>query len=513
MTKPYLSVVVVGRNDDYGVNFLERLNTFICSLDYQVRNYSDLFELVIVEWNPLADRAPLKDVVIKTNNLNVRIITVPAEVHNTIGHTSPVLEFYGKNVGIRRAHGEFVLTTNPDILFTDELVDWLSQKNLRTGHYYRTDRHDFHGNGITQVSVGELIPFACSQTFVSHIVGTAESHDIEVVQPVKLKDLPSTPADSLGIHTNGCGDFILASKEVFFTVRGLFENPDVRYHMDSYSIIRLDSNRIKQVVVTAPLCIFHQDHERKPVDAWNVEEALRQGKTPGKTNWGLQNIELPEITNKRMETPQVEWKLETHAQDFQYMLTKTKFGHDTTDKHQLTFFALAMGISAKKILELGVRDGNSTMPWILAARELDGFVDSVDLEPTRWQCPELAQPYWKFTQSDAIKFLEDCVEEGTQYDLIYVDDWHSYAHVKRELELIEHMITPSGLVLLHDLMYNNSQPDYHMELNTTDAQWAEGGPYRAVAELDPNVWEWATIPSNHGMTILRKKSQTIRTVF
>jgi len=172
-----------------------------------------------------------------------------------------------------------------------------------------------------------------------------------------------------------------------------------------------------------------------------------------------------------------------------------------------------MSIGAKRILELGVRDGNSTMPWLLAAKELGGFVDSVDLEPTSWQCPDLLKSYWKFTQSDAIKFLEDCVTEETQYDLIYIDDWHSYAHVKRELELVENMITPSGIILLHDLMYNNSQPDYHMELNAADDQWAEGGPYRAVAELDPAIWEWATIPSNHGMTLLRKKSQTIRTVF
>lgn len=513
MSQPYLSVVVVGRNDDYGVNFLERLNTFICSLDWQVRNYPNLIELIVVEWNPQSDRAPLKDVLVKTNNLDIKIITVPPEVHSTIGHPSPVLEFYGKNVGIRRARGEFVLTTNPDILFSNELIEWLSTRKLRTGCYYRTDRHDFHGDGITQVSIGELIPFALSKTFVSHIVGAAESEDIPVVQPVELKDLPSTPPDSRGIHTNGCGDFILASKEVFFTVRGLFENPDVRYHMDSYSIIRMDANGIKQVTVTAPMCIFHQDHERKPTDSWSVEEALRLGKTPGKTNWGLQNVDLPETINKKMEQPKMEWKIETHAQDFQYMLTKTKFGQDTTDKHQLTFFALAMSIGATRILELGVRDGNSTMPWILAARELNGFVDSVDLEPTSWRCPELAQSYWKFTQSDAIKFLEDCVAKGTQYDLIYVDDWHSYAHVKRELELIEHMITPSGLVLLHDLMYNNSQPDYHMELETEDAQWAEGGPYRAVAELNPEIWEYATIPSNHGMTILRKKSKTIRTVF
>jgi predicted O-methyltransferase YrrM len=509
MTNPYLSVVVVGRNDDYGVNFLDRLNTFICSLDYQVRNYPDLIELIVVEWNPLSDRAPLTDVLPKTNNLGIRIITVPAEVHDKIGHPSPVLEYHGKNVGIRRAKGQFVLTTNPDILFTDELIEWFNQRILRVDSYYRTDRHDFNGEGIMQVPIGELVPFACSKTFLSHIITTSESTDVEIINPVALTDLPATPPDSKGIHTNGAGDFILASKEVFFTVRGLFESVEHRYHLDSYSVIRLNNNAIKQVVVTAPLCIFHQDHKRNSVDPWNVENAIKLGKTPGLTNWGLQNIELPERTNKKMEQVTVE----THGQDLQYMLAKTKYGHDTTDKHQLTFFALAMSIGAKRILELGVRDGNSTLPWLLSAKELGGFVDSVDLEPTNWQCPESINPYWKFTQSDAIKFLEDCVAQGTQYDLIYIDDWHSYAHVKRELELVEHMITPSGIILLHDLMYNNSQPDYHMELTTTDAQWAEGGPYRAVKELDPEIWEWATIPSNHGMTLLRKKSQTVRTVF
>jgi predicted O-methyltransferase YrrM len=504
MSQPYLSVVIVGRNDDYGVNFLDRLNTFIRSLDHQVRDYPDLIELVVVEWNPQPDRAPLKDVIVKTNNVDVRIITVPAEIHDTVGHPNPVLEFYGKNVGIRRARGEFVLTTNPDILFSNELIAWLSQRQLRLDSFYRTDRHDFDGEGIDQVPVDELIPFACSRTFASHI----DTGSINISSPANLADLPASTSGQI-LHSNGCGDFILASREAFFSARGLFESTTHRYHLDSYSLSRLKSRSLTQVIVTAPVCIFHQDHERKPVDPWDAAESEKIGQIPGATSWGLQNVNLPEWINRKMSQPQIK----TNPTDFQYMLAKTKFGNDTTDKHQLTFFALAMSIGAKRILELGVRDGNSTVPWILSAMELDGFVDSVDLEPTQWQCPDVAKSYWKFTQSDAIKYLEDCVANGTQYDLIYVDDWHSYAHVKRELELIEHMTTPSGIVLLHDLMYNNSQPDYHMELNTTDAQWAEGGPYRAVAELDPAVWEWATIPSNHGMTLLRKKSQTIRTVF
>lgn len=196
---------------------------------------------------------------------------------------------------------------------------------------------------------------------------------------------------------------------------------------------------------------------------------------------------------------------------FDLLLHKAKYGGDTTDQHLLTFFAVAVGMRAKTVLELGVRDGNSTLPWIMAMQETGGMVTSVDLEQTRWQCPAGCGPYWEFVQSDAIKFLQDRVAEGRTYDIIYVDDWHAYRHVRQELELINHLTTASGLVFIHDLMYDHSQPRYHTELDTKDAQWAEGGPYRAVAELDADKWEWSTIPVNHGMTILRKKSTEMRT--
>jgi hypothetical protein len=86
-----------------------------------------------------------------------------------------------------------------------------------------------------------------------------------------------------------------------------------------------------------------------------------------------------------------------------------------------------------------------------------------------------------------------------------VDDWHSYRHVKKQLELLDKLVGPSSIILLHDLMYGNTEPFYHADLTLTHGQWAEGGPYRAVAELDPQFWEWSTLPWNNGLTILRKK--------
>jgi len=192
------------------------------------------------------------------------------------------------------------------------------------------------------------------------------------------------------------------------------------------------------------------------------------------------------------------------------LLFKVKFGNQDSDRHVMTCFSIALQIHARRILELGVRTGNTTLPFLCAAQELGGMVHSVDLDATTFRCPEDLRVYWKFFQSDAIRWLEERGREGAQYDLVYIDDWHSYPHVRRELELIEPMITPSTVILLHDLMYSGAHPDYRSDPDCRDPQWEGGGPYRAVAELDPAVWEWSTIPVNHGLTVLRKKSGVIR---
>jgi hypothetical protein len=307
MTNPYISVVIVGRNDNYGVNFLDRINTFVRSLDHQVRNYPDLMELIVVEWNPLSDRAPLQDVLATTENLPVRIITVPAEVHATVGHRSPVLEFYGKNVGIRRARGQFVLATNPDIVFSNELIETLAQRNLNTNCVYRTDRHDFVSDGIDQAPVEKYVDFALEKAFQSHIMyedsaGIVSSMLVTFGQPVHdMTQLPGSNFTNQHVpHTNACGDFLLASKEVFFAVRGLFESTTVLAHMDSYSLCRLMQNGITQRMLTIPNTIFHQHHERNGLaEAWNPERVMAGSRSLGPINWGLLNIQLEEWNDQK----------------------------------------------------------------------------------------------------------------------------------------------------------------------------------------------------------------------
>lgn len=179
-------------------------------------------------------------------------------------------------------------------------------------------------------------------------------------------------------------------------------------------------------------------------------------------------------------------------------------GNGDSDKHLMTLFSIALGSKSKKILELGVRNGKTTLPLLLAAKINGGKVVSIDINDTTFTPPEDLKDYLEFIKMDALQYLKD-VSKEEPFDLIFVDDWHSYQHVKKELEYIDQMVSPRSIVLLHDLMYGNYTPHYHSDLTLTEGQWAEGGPYRAVAELNSQFWEFSTLPFNNGLTILRKK--------
>lgn len=190
---------------------------------------------------------------------------------------------------------------------------------------------------------------------------------------------------------------------------------------------------------------------------------------------------------------------------FSIFLNKTINGTSDSDQHLVTLFGITLQIKAKNILELGVRDGDTTEPMLTGVALNGGKITCVDINHTMWVCPDFFKPYYSFIQSDAIKFLEQEVEKQSYYDLVYIDDWHTGPHVKKELELIEKITDNKSIILLHDLMGCNTQPNYFYPINEAHGEWAYGGPYAAVKELDLSKWEWATIPVNNGLTILRKK--------
>lgn len=145
--RPYLSIVATARNDNHGGGLLHRMQLFVENVVGQCNRHGIDAELVLVEWNPPADRPRLADALTwpeDTGSCRVRIIEVPHEVHASLRHAErlPLFQMIAKNVGIRRAEGDFVLVTNIDLLFSDALMTWIARRRLEHGVLYRTDRYD-----------------------------------------------------------------------------------------------------------------------------------------------------------------------------------------------------------------------------------------------------------------------------------------------------------------------------------------------------------------------------------
>src|SRR5439155_21222927 len=143
--KPQLSVVATSRNDEHGGHLFARMQLFVDGLAEQAGRFRLPVELVLVEWNPPTDRPPLAEALRWAPNeyFLPRVITVPPDVHRTFPHADglPLFQMIGKNVGIRRSSAPFVLATNIDILFSDELFAFFGT-GLRPNAMYRVDRYD-----------------------------------------------------------------------------------------------------------------------------------------------------------------------------------------------------------------------------------------------------------------------------------------------------------------------------------------------------------------------------------
>ena len=129
-----ISVVVVGRNDNYGGDFTERLRT---TLDWNLSILPNP-ELIYIEWNQIPNKPSDCDWIVERFK-NAKCYIVPKEIHDTItaNPKMPVMEYFGKNVGIRKATNDWILLINSDILIGLDVVNNM-KKGLNKRYVYGT---------------------------------------------------------------------------------------------------------------------------------------------------------------------------------------------------------------------------------------------------------------------------------------------------------------------------------------------------------------------------------------
>lgn len=287
---PSLSVVATSRNDDHGANLLPRMQLFIDGLAEQAERFGLSLELLLVEWNPPADRPPLADVLRwrPSENFQPQVITVPREVHNALPNAErlPLFQMIAKNVGIRRARAPFVLATNIDILLSDELFAYM-RAGLEVNAMYRVDRHDVEARLDSSPLPTPAECRALPPIREHSLAGLRYPHGRPATQQAPP---PPAPQPLLGevsrlamaaldrvvlpkLHTSGCGDFTLTSREVWSAMRGYPEWPIFSWHIDGVVLYQAFAAGVRMVNLQPPMVAIHLEHGEG--SGWTPEGSRR----------------------------------------------------------------------------------------------------------------------------------------------------------------------------------------------------------------------------------------------
>jgi hypothetical protein len=251
---PYVSFVIYSRNDDYAGGQLRRMEQALNCLLGQLREYALDAEIVIVDWNPPDGHPTLADAVRLDEpapHVSVRFIEVPERYHRRRRdwERKGMCGVVANNVGIRRARGRFILPRTSDTLFSSELIEFLARRELREDRFYRCNRVD------TSPAVFERD----ASTDRESLLDACRKHAIVEHGFLQPANFPSIRP----LHTNGCGDFTLASREAWRRIRGSREWLSVMaLDVDGLSLHALASLGLQEEILPGTHCVYKVAHDR-----------------------------------------------------------------------------------------------------------------------------------------------------------------------------------------------------------------------------------------------------------
>jgi hypothetical protein len=256
---PYVSIVVTGRNDDFGGDFNGRFFRAFNFNHEQLTQAGIPYELVFVEWRPIAGRPYLASL-LEAEFPDLGAAVLRCYVVDPIFHDALSLnprlqfqEFIAKNVGVRRSRGHFVLTTNTDIYMSRGVLECLASRSLDRGILYRAARCDLKSHSdVSRVDWDQL----------------EDERNYDIINVI-------TPP----LFTNASGDFLLLDREGYHALRGFNEVYRVaKIHIDGNFCVKAYASGIPLVDIGSP--VYHVGR-----GTLNAQAGLYRNE-PGAAPWG-----------------------------------------------------------------------------------------------------------------------------------------------------------------------------------------------------------------------------------
>ena len=284
-----LSAVVVTRNDNYGGDLNDRatycLNSLINTFD----------EVILIDWNSPNNRPLLWDI---DQNIkfkgNLKHIVITPEIASMLTNEDPnaqvCCETLGRNIGIRRATGDYIVSTNIDVIAPrrDQLEKTINN-DLNQKTFYTISRRHIEWKDIEEFHGGER-KYNEWEELRNHLIENSEERKYEE----KVVD-----GDDYSI-VNCCGDFQLAHRDIWDEIRGFEEELIYVLYSDTNVQKKAVKHGFELKAIYSP-ALFHIYHgkggggfldgiNKKTNDPYRAITA--QEKTENADTWGFEPVEM-----------------------------------------------------------------------------------------------------------------------------------------------------------------------------------------------------------------------------
>lgn len=285
-----LSAVVVSRNDNYGGHLNERAT-------YALNSAIDTYdEVIYVDWNS-PNHSLLYDI---KDNLhlkgNLKHFVIPPDAARHLTNMDPYAqvccETLGRNIGIRRAIGDWIVSTNIDVIHPNRKdVEEIIQIN-GDQHMLTLSRREITWDQIKEFHGGN-IKFNDWAPLRDHLSSTSEKR----VHYEKIAE-----GDDYSL-INCCGDFQFAPRHIWESIKGFEEELIYALYSDTNVQKKAAMHGFGLKAIFEPP-IFHINHGSKGyggggfIDGINKKtndhyRAIQyQQKTENPDTWGFSDIDI-----------------------------------------------------------------------------------------------------------------------------------------------------------------------------------------------------------------------------
>jgi len=281
-----ISVILCGRNDNYGGHLIERFS-------YSINAFLEVFEEVIyVDWNTDTDKKILIDEIEIKDKSKLKVIEIrPCKVKELLNddkNNQKMCEVLARNIGIRRSSGDIIVSSNIDILPQKRDYLELLTKKLKIGDMITLSRNNIELDDIKKYFKPNNIDLESLPIIfgIEPISKTIMSPYVSINKEI-IEKYPTNYIYQLASVVGGCGDFQIAHKETWYKIRGFEENMTKRLYNDTYTQYKVIMSGGNVTGCNFPP-IYHLNHERdERVHLLNVLKTDK--KTNNSENWGFIN--------------------------------------------------------------------------------------------------------------------------------------------------------------------------------------------------------------------------------